>query len=525
MKAYTDYMNRVSGGDRLREKIMARVAVESCDIGYDRAITEDEAVTHIMSTLYVPPQLSDTGKIAERWISQDNLTAKSKRLKIATARLPQKTGKIKPRLIAMLSCAAVLVVAMFVVATTLNQPAVIIPDEEIAAAGSDSYVIDYYDMYEIAAPDVYFESTINYDLYFNVSQDFARRLIVEDNGAEFFHMLSRAQSASLFPALETTFDLVRADYRQDGTLIAIQASRASIEWVDYNVYMHPRIVLRISNEELTRQMILFSEYDVPLQQLSYVHGVPVLVESHELPVIYATNAQSNMFVFVAYFEMDGVHYILEVVDYLEQGMELMTIIVNQIVVAGAPDLSPHIYAEAPVWGNWVYTHEEALLDPIFGHFVPDVYPSVIRLSAGYRTYTMHDNSLLLAWQSTGSDIVDIHWTISNVSAWSWMVPVSVEDRALFDWSYYVYPPFSAELSDYLAGTEASRTLHNPLFAVSDLSLDLIRTRYVSVEHALEAIRPVQTISFSVLYDDIMISISARGATPELIWEMFNNAET
>jgi len=173
MKAYKDYMNRVTGGDRLREKIMARIAVPPCD-------AKDEAVTHIMSTLYVPPRLSETGEHAERWISQDNISVntKAKRLKIATARLQAKKQKNRPfsNLIAMVSWAAVLVVAIFAITTTINRPAVIIPDEEVAVAGLDSFEIEYYPFDAIPEIPVY---NTTYYLIFNVTQAPRYRLFME----------------------------------------------------------------------------------------------------------------------------------------------------------------------------------------------------------------------------------------------------------------------------------------------------------------------------------------------------------
>ena len=161
---------------------------------------------------------------------------------------------------------------------------------------------------------------------------------------------------------------------------------------------------------------------------------------------------------------------------------------------------------SPVPDGEILTLEESRNDPDFGAFLPANVPSGFSFDHARRVTNQDTDSLFIFWH-TGAD--SIHWQISKPTDHDRERIVSVDNREKFDVSLYPIPwAFSVpeELREFVM---------NPVFFAEDLTLDVIRARTLSDERR----GGLQVSSFSVLYGDVIITISANGLSPEQVWEM------
>jgi len=335
MKEYSDYMSRISGGDRLRKKIMARVALseQEKEQGDEQETPESPSKAdnhwYTMSSpkerRHKPPIASDSKRK-----TRNNATRKG----------------IKG-IIALAACAAALVIAVLVVPAMLNRPAVIVPDDEnLPITGSypeqylpeqdpeqDLPVTTYNEShtpglesdadatyYESSAPVIEARTEANYALTFNPFYRIGfRGLPGYPTPPVFITPLTDLRIAALFPGMEAYIEWAGITfYTEDRSVWEISAT------------ISQRVSLRISSREFSVYMEFSPEGSAPWPELSYVHGVPVVAG------VYDTRRAIDAYVpfeFVAEFEHGGLFYWIETSQTVEAGEELLTYLVNQIISA------------------------------------------------------------------------------------------------------------------------------------------------------------------------------------------------
>ena len=60
---------------------------------------------------------------------------------------------------------------------------------------------------------------------------------------------------------------------------------------------------------------------------------------------------------------------------------------------------------------------------------------------------------------------------------------------------------------------------SPVFLAEEMTIDVIRARTMLDSSRSGATPGWQTSQFSVLYDDVLITVSMNGVSPEQIWNM------
>ena len=65
-------------------------------------------------------------------------------------------------------------------------------------------------------------------------------------------------------------------------------------------------------------------------------------------------------------------------------------------------------------------------------------------------------------------------------------------------------------------------MNNPIFSIDELTLEAVQARAYEVSDAGD--EPGQRMRFSVLYGDVLVELSVKGASPEAIFELLQQIE-
>jgi len=328
-----------------------------------------------------------------------------------------------------------------------------------------------------------------YALTFNTAENMMSARL--DRRLDFWHELTDAQFAAVFPTLNESLS-ARALYLSDGTLIEV------VVFGTLGTEYHLQIRLA---EEIVVQTVLIIPEEPP--RLSYVRGIPVTV---------FMSGESHSMYFQAEFKLDNIAYHISLVDSVEAGQALLTELVNKVIIGGAADLSGFADPIIPELRNEQLTLSEARLDPGFGAFIPANIPPQFGFESAIRFINQDNNSLFVLWSA---DLNTIRWEVSKPTDFHLDHIVLASEREKFDMSLYSIPLFDSipeELWQYV---------QNPVFHADEITLDIVRARLYSVSRDRGGTPDWRIMNFSVLYDDVVVSVSAGGVTPEQVWEMID----
>ena len=186
----------------------------------------------------------------------------------------------------------------------------------------------------------------------------------------------------------------------------------------------------------------------------------------------------------------------------------ITEVVNQIIVGGAADLSVLADPEIPELRNEKLTLDEALNDPDFGSFIPDI-PSRFDFDGANRFLNQDSNNLFITWSSYPTFDV-INWNISKANNRDRELIVSPDEREKYDLSLYPTPWMDSVPEDIF------EFVMQPTFLAEDLTLDMVRARVI---HSRSGSGDTVQIQLNVLYGDIIINVTTTGLSPEQVWDM------
>ncbi|MCL2360467.1 MAG: hypothetical protein FWC73_01475 [Defluviitaleaceae bacterium] len=506
MKEYKEYMNRISGGAAMGNKILNRIAEHT-----------QKGVKREASDIYNPGEYDEyrDSFVQDPYdFDRDIVTRKSPR---ATRR--------KRALVASLTlsaCAAGVVAALVFLPGLLNRPAVILPEDVVGF---------YVDEPEDVPVPNYVAPPMQQDgeLIFNFREIVGYSWLETSWNLWYTLPLTDEMFAAAFPGFNIILDWVGAGYDEDGNLVNIMAQEIPATWQLHYRPVNVRTNITISRWEMPRHLIYQVAEDSPEPQMSYIGGVPVMVIVYEgqgpVPQVDYSPPFPTVEIW-AHFEMDGVHYSVQVVDDRESGMAHITTMINALIASGPADLSVLDAVIMPVWGDFpIATIEEAREDPIFGAYVP-LCPEGFELAWGTRTFTSHENDMRIQWRLAGFPFIEdyIQVWIRKAADVHGLIVVDVNDRSLFDWSYY--PVFiDHEWLDSLEGTPARQTILNPVFRIEDLTEDIIRSRAYWYSPEVEFPWHIGSFAFSILDGDTLIYMSHQLSIYEgrdraaLLWEM------
>ena len=169
----------------------------------------------------------------------------------------------------------------------------------------------------------------------------------------------------------------------------------------------------------------------------------------------------------------------------------------------------------PAFGGESLSLDEARLDPDFGAYVPKNVPSQFAFNAAQRLVDQDINSLMTFWEADRSDF--IRWFISKPTEHDFSRLVSINDREKYDMSLYSIPFADSVPYELLAYVQ------DPVFLSEELTLAAIQARVLDGASRQGDIGGV-SFNFSILFDDVVVSISVRGVSPEQVWEMISEME-
>jgi len=326
-----------------------------------------------------------------------------------------------------------------------------------------------------------------YALTFNTAENMMSA--GRDRRLDFWHELTGVQFAAVFSTLDESLS-ARALYLSDGTLIEVAAFGT--------IGTEHHLQIRLA-EGMVVQTVLIVPDEEP--RLSYVHGVPVTV--------FMSGTADSMY-FQAEFMLGNIAYHISLIDSVEAGQALLTELVNKVIIGGAADLSDFADPVIPELRNEQLTLNEARLDPDFGAFLPAGIPSQFVFESAIRFINQDTNSLFMLWNA---NMNTIRWEVSKPTDFHLDHIVLAGEREKFDMSLYSIPLFDSipeELWQYV---------QNPVFRADELTLDIVRARVYSATRGRDGTPDLRIMNFSVLYDDVVVSVSAGGVTPEQVWEM------
>lgn len=153
------------------------------------------------------------------------------------------------------------------------------------------------------------------------------------------------------------------------------------------------------------------------------------------------------------------------------------------------------------------TLAQAREDAALGAYVPTALPAGYAFEEGHRVTESQEPNLTLCW-IRGMDSIMLHLErTANPPA-----TVDVEETESYDQRLYEVPYGETVPEEY------RQTFDNPVFAVEDFNLEIVKSRIKSYDDQGDTDTPRG--NFSVLYEGgVLIRFNGRG-TAEEIWEMF-----
>ena len=241
---------------------------------------------------------------------------------------------------------------------------------------------------------------------------------------------------------------------------------------------------------------------------SYVHGVRVSAGVAD----WVGVMDDNVALFTANFEVGGVYYRISLYDYADgdNGLNRLTEIVNTIIVNGPADLSVLADPVIPELRDERPSLEEAHQDPDFGRFMPLTVPAGFVFDNARRTLSQTYDGLSAFWQPDSQRMCSIWWQIARLREHDLDRIVSIDEREKFDLSLYPIPWMDS------VPDELIQVVSNPIFRAEEITLEAVQARVLedSRRGGMGA-----WISFGVLFDDVVVTVTTTGVSPEDIWAM------
>jgi len=374
-------------------------------------------------------------------------------------------------------------------------------------------------------------------LFFNTLEATDSLRISWDPPNDFFLPITDEQLNEIFPFLElANAEWVRgqAEYQRDGTLVEI--------WLDMSLPSESiyRFEIRVGFGKPPMSLYKYGPFDDEIFEYSNKHGI--LVRAIMIDDDWLGDSRS----FDATFVIDDVYYRIFFRDEEERGKNRMNEVVNALILTGTEGFVVLENPDIPYMRSEFISFENALIDPDFGAFVPTVIPDELTFHWGNRTIQEHldENSLSLTWevyydeqylydiytqwvsQRTADTPVfpfedvlwgidELRWGISKVREgdleYLTSATVFMQDDSLLDiwWDLiFTSDELTFELIERLERTGNEQSFPQGAYWEEDFD-----SADVWIPYARRWFR------FGVLFDDVLITISAERMTPEVIWSM------
>lgn len=375
-------------------------------------------------------------------------------------------------------------------APAILTPSQAVPDENTPGAPA----VDPATPVETPAAAVYlYPLTLNH-----VSAQVEPRLFIPGH---FWHGLTPAQLQGVLPGEGAGFPAsATASYSSEDGHIALFDVRVVEITADGDVALFGDTVTRTTVRIAPNHVLSCAVFDFE-PTVSYVQGVPVVAGVFDRVSI---DENADMALFTASFSLGNIAYSIQMYDYKtgDSGLNRLTALVNRLIQNGAADLSVLDNPVIPELKDEVLSLEAARAYPGFGGLLPQNVPAGLAFEAARRQLNQVYDGILTFWHGGARSL---HWHVSAATAYDLTQVVSIHQREKFDLSLYAVPLMASVPPEY------SQFVMNPVFLAAELTLEAVQMR--QLPDGLQ-------ITFGVLFDNMLVSISAHGLTAEEVWMMF-----
>lgn len=152
--------------------------------------------------------------------------------------------------------------------------------------------------------------------------------------------------------------------------------------------------------------------------------------------------------------------------------------------------------------------DEARSDADFGAYLPAALPEGFVFEDALRFINQERNELNVYW-AKGMGYID--WHVSYPADNDKARVTHVADKKNYDLSLYPIPR-----ADSVPG-DLREIVGNPVFLADELTLDVVLARAYEISDSGD--EPGTRMRFGVLYGDILVELSVKGATPEEVFDI------
>ena len=213
----------------------------------------------------------------------------------------------------------------------------------------------------------------------------------------FHHELTAEQLNRVFPYFYLPL-IATAEYEADGSFIEVVVS---LNFSDIDSWVRwARIYIGMGGIRFDTGGPVFERglgLGLPRDlEESYVHGTMVRT-------VIGDSGRGDTKHFQSEFEIGDIFFRVKFEYYEEPGKELITAIVNKLILGGIEGIASLADPEIPELRSEAISLAESRLDPDFGRFVPSEPPVPFRFSSGHRSINQHWNTLFLEWVASQNE--------------------------------------------------------------------------------------------------------------------------
>jgi len=345
---------------------------------------------------------------------------------------------------------------------------------------------------DAASPD----TSSKYTLYFNKA-DFRAAADIAIPG-HFWQELTDKELKAVFPGLTETHSITAtANFQSDergASLFNIDAHAVSATGLKTYIQLAPG------------EVVLDYKFDVEARS-SDVLGTAVTAGYFETK---PNSKGLRNVIYFAYFKLSGIAYYVELGGAeaeKEALIDEISELIGLLIEGGAADLSV-LHPVVPELREDRLNLDEAHADADFGAYLPATLPEGFVFQDALRFINQERNELNVRWEK-GMGYID--WRVSYLDGNDKARITSVADRKNYDLSLYPIPRADSVPDDL------REIVDNPIFLIDELSLDAVRARTYEVSDSGD--QPDIRMRFGVLYGNVLVELSVKGATPETMFDI------
>ncbi len=341
-------------------------------------------------------------------------------------------------------------------------------------------------------------SSSKYTLYFNKAD--GQTAAKQDIGirGHFWQELTNEELKAIFPRLTETHTVTAtANFQSDerrASLFNIDAQAVSSAGLKTYIQLAPG------------EVVLDYKFDAETKT-SDVYGTAVNAGYFETKPNSKGIRKVACF---ATFELSDVAYYVEL-SGTEADKEVaeneISEIIGLLIEGGAANLDV-FHPVVPVLRDDRPSLNEARADVDFGPYLPIEIPLGFVFEDAQRFINQEQNLLFASW-SKGMGY--INWQVSLLDDDDKLRITSVAEAKNYDLSLYPIPRADS------VPDELREMVDNPIFQIDELTLDTVRARSYEVLDSGD--EQGQRMRFGVLYGDVLVELSIKGVSPEVVFDI------